>query len=232
MAASGIDVWVFDLDNTLYPAACDLFTLIEKRMDGFIAERFALPAVDARRWRTGFFHRHGTTLRGLMVEHGVEPEDFLDYVHAIDLGALKPAPALARALAGLPGRKLIFTNASRGHAERVLARLGLADGFESIHDIADCGYRPKPEPASYAGFLARHGVDPARACMVDDMARNLVPAARLGMTTAWVRTESAWALPVAGEGDHIHHVVDDLAEWLEGATALLDAARARPYLDP
>ena len=214
MSAGAIDVWVFDLDNTLYPAACNLFPLIERRMDAFIRDRFALSDDEAGRWRTGFFHRHGTTLRGLMVEHGVEPEAFLDYVHAIDLGAVQPDPVLALALAGLPGRKLIFTNASRAHAGRVLARLGLNGAFEAIHDIADCGYRPKPDPGSYAGFLARHGVDPARACMVDDMARNLVPAARLGMTTVWVRTGLAWALPAEGEGDHIHHVVDDLADWL------------------
>jgi len=213
-ALEAVGVWVFDLDNTLYPASCDLFSLIERRMGAFIAERFGLSPEEARRRQKRFFREHGTTLRGLMVEHAVEPDEFLAYVHAIDLAALAPDPALGRALAALPGRKLVFTNASRDHAERVMARLGVAGQFEAIHDIADAGYRPKPDPATYAGFLARHGVDPARACMLDDMACNLVPAARLGMTTAWIRGDSAWGRPTADHLPHIHHVIDDLPGWL------------------
>ena len=209
-----VGVWVFDLDNTLYPASCDLFSLIERRMGAFIAERFALSPEEARRRQKRFFRQHGTTLRGLMLEHAVEPEEFLDYVHAIDLSAVVPDPALARGLAALRGRKLVFTNASRSHAERVMARLGVSSQFEAIHDIADSGYRPKPDPAAYAGFLARHGVDPARACMLDDMACNLVPAARLGMTTGWIRTDSAWGRPTTEDLPHIHHVIDDLPGWL------------------
>ena len=213
-----IEVWAFDLDNTLYPASCDLFSLIERRMGSFIAERFALSPEEARRLQKRCFRVHGTTLRGLMLEHAVEPEAFLDYVHAIDLGAIGPAPGLARALAALPGRKLVFTNASRGHAERVMARLGIAGQFEAVYDIADAGYLPKPELATYEGFLARHGVDPARACMLDDMARNLVPAAQLGMATGWIRTDSAWGRPTAEDLPHIHHVIDDLPGWLAALT--------------
>ena len=218
-ALDEIGVWVFDLDNTLYPASCDLFPLIERRMGAFIAERFSLPADEARRRQKRFFRVHGTTLRGLMLEHGVEPDEFLDYVHAIDLAAVLPDPALERALAALPGRKLIYTNASRAHAERVMERLGVAGRFEAIYDIADAGYLPKPDPASYAGFVARHGVDPARACMLDDMARNLVPAARLGMTTGWIRTDSAWGRASEEDLPHIHHVIDDLPGWLAARTA-------------
>ena len=209
-----VGVWIFDLDNTLYPASCDLFSLIEHRMGAFIAERFGVSPEEARLRQKRFFRQYGTTLRGLMVEHGVEPEAFLDYVHAIDLSPVAPNPALARALAALPGRKLVFTNASRGHAERVMARLGVAGHFEAIHDIADAGYLPKPAPAAYAGFIARHGVAPARACMIDDMAGNLVPAALLGMTTVWIRSDSAWGRPIAEDLPHIHHVTGDLPGWL------------------
>lgn len=211
---AGIDVWVFDLDNTLYPASCNLFPLIERRMGQFIAERFGVPPDEARRRQKRFFREHGTTLRGLMVEHGIDPLPYLEFVHAVDLTAIEPSPALERALARLPGRKLIFTNASRGHAEAVMARLEVRHHFEAIHDIIDTGYLPKPDPAGYAGLLRRHGVDPARACMIEDMARNLPPAAALGMTTAWVRTDLAWGRPTVEDLAHIHHVVDDLPDWL------------------
>jgi putative hydrolase of the HAD superfamily len=117
-------------------------------------------------------------------------------------------------LARLPGRKLIYTNASRRHAEAVMARLGVAGHFEAIHDIADAGFLPKPDPRSYAGLVARHAIDPARACLIEDMAGNLLPAAALGMTTAWVRTGVPWAQPDAGQAVHIDHEIDDLAAWL------------------
>jgi len=211
---AGLDVWIFDLDNTLYPASCDLFPQIERRMGEFIANHFGVPRDEARRRQKRFFREHGTTLRGLMVEHGIDPLPYLDYVHAIDLTAIEPSPALERALARLPGRKLVFTNASRRHAEAVMARLEVGHHFEAIHDIADAGYLPKPDPAAYAGLVRRHRIDPARACLIEDMARNLPPAAALGMTTAWVRTDVAWARPSAGDLAHIDHVVDDLAEWL------------------
>ena len=208
------EVWLFELDNTLYPAASNLFPLIERRMSAFIADRFGLSPDEARRRQKRFFREHGTTLRGLMVEHAVNPEDFLDFVHAIDLSALTASAALDRALGRLPGRKLVFTNASRRHAEAVLARLEVAQHFEAIYDIADAGFLPKPDQRAYQGLLDRHAVDPRRACMVEDMARNLGPAAALGMTTVWVRTDSPWARPNAADLLNIHHVVDDLAGWL------------------
>ncbi|MEI6557556.1 MAG: pyrimidine 5'-nucleotidase [Rhodospirillaceae bacterium] len=230
-ALTGVEVWLFDLDNTLYPASCDLFPLIERRMGAFIAERFGVSLEEARRRQKRFFRDYGTTLRGLMVEYGVEPQLFLDYVHAIDLGSVAPSPALARGLTALPGRKLIFTNASRDHAERVMARLGVTGLFEAVYDIADAGYRPKPDPAPYAGLLARHGVDPARACMLDDMARNLVPAAGLGMITVWIRTDSAWGRPGPEDRPHIDHVIDDLPGWLAGLTGLALDGGARKGAD-
>ncbi len=211
-----VAAWVFDLDNTLYPASCDLFPLIEHRMGVFIALRLGTSYEAADRLRTHFFQKYGTTLRGLMLEHGVDPEEFLDYVHDIELTSVQPNPSLGRVLAALPGRKLVFTNASRGHADRVIDRLGIAGCFESVYDIADAGYQPKPEPASYAGFIARHDIEPARACMIDDMARNLVPAALFGMTTVWIRSDSAWGLPTPEDMPHIHHVADDLPGWLAG----------------
>jgi putative hydrolase of the HAD superfamily len=211
------ELWLFDLDNTLYPAGCDLFGLIERRMGAFIAETFGLTPEAARERQKRYFQRYGTTLRGLMVEHGIDPHRYLAFVHDIDLSSLSADPRLERALAGVPGRKLIFTNASRHHARRVLARLGLERHFEAIHDIIDAGFRPKPDPAAYAELPGRYGFDPARACMVEDMARNLPPAAALGMTTVWVRTGIDWSAPGPGDHQSIHHITDDLAEWLAAA---------------
>ena len=210
---NAIDTWVFDLDNTLYPATSDLFPQISTRMGRFIAGRFGLDAEAARALQKQMFRTHGTTLRGLMIEHGVDPHEFMDYVHDIDLSGLVPATALAAALAALPGRKLVYTNGSRRHAARILDHLGLAEHVAGIFDIADAGFIPKPDPAGYHALIARFGIEPGRAAMVEDMARNLAPAAALGMKTVLVHNASDWAAEGA-EGDWIQHRTDDLAGWL------------------
>jgi putative hydrolase of the HAD superfamily len=216
-----VRVWIFDLDNTLYPASCNLFAQVDRRMGDFIAERFDLTYDDARRLQKQYFRDHGTTLRGLMVEHDVDPVAFLDYVHAIDLSPVAPSPALDTALEALEGPKVIYTNGSERHARAVIDRLGIARHFEIVFDITAAGYIPKPDPRPYRTLLDRHGLDPRESCMVEDIARNLVPAAALGMTTLWVRSEADWARPDhggVGTGQHIHHVTDDLVGWL-GALA-------------
>jgi putative hydrolase of the HAD superfamily len=215
-----IDCWIFDLDNTLYPASCNLFVQIQRRMDEYIAALFGLGLEEAARRRGALFREHGTTLRGLMLRHGIDPHAFLDYVHRIDMTHVPADPALAAALAALPGRKLIFTNGSVAHAENVLGHLGLAAQFEGIFDIAASEWMPKPDPTPYQALIRRFDVVPERAAMVEDMAKNLVPAAALGMTTVWLRGTLDWALEGA-EGAHIHHVVDALAPWLAATAARL-----------
>ena len=215
-----IDCWIFDLDNTLYPASCRLFDQVDQRIGDFIADLLQVDATEARRLQKQYFSTYGTTLRGLMDHHGISPEGFLDFVHAIDVTPVPPSPALAAALSALDGRKLIFTNGSVAHAERVMERLGVAEHFAGVFDIVAADYRPKPDPATYAAMVERHRVDPRAAAMFEDIPRNLAPAAALGMTTILVRTLSEWA--AADEpGDHVHHVTDDLVAWLE------DAARQR-----
>ena len=202
----GIDTWIFDLDNTLYPGTCALYKEVEQRMGAFIMEELKLDHAGAHALRRHFFERHGTTLKGLMLEYNMAPERFLDYVHEIDLSSVAEDRALGAAIAALPGRKLIFTNGTKRHAERVLARLGLGAHFAAIHDIVACDYTPKPEPAAYQAFVRRHDIDPRRAAMIEDMARNLPPAAALGMTTIWVKDG-----PHAADDGHaadIHHAVD------------------------
>ena len=216
-----VDTWVFDLDNTLYPASSRLFNEVSKRITSFIADRFALPPDAARVRQRDFFMRYGTTLRGLMVEHGVDPGPFLDYVHAIDVGLIESDPGLGARLALLPGRKLVFTNASRRHAERVLAQLGIGPHFEQIFDIADADYVPKPDRASYALMLQRHRVAPGSACMIEDMARNLEPAKALGMRTVWLKGDIEWAQRQGVEDSppYVDHIVHDLGDWLDDVIA-------------
>ncbi|MDF2765861.1 MAG: putative pyrimidine 5-nucleotidase [Rhodospirillales bacterium] len=216
MRLDHIDTWVFDLDNTLYPASCRLFDQVDRNMGAFICEFLKLDPVEARALQKRYLKEFGTTLRGLMINHECPPERFLEAAHAIDYSAVQPDARLGAALERLPGRKLIFTNGSVAHAERVMDRLGVVDHFSGVFDIVAAGYLPKPEMAAYEGLIRSHAVEPRRAALIEDLPRNLVPAAALGMTTVLVKTDSVWAQDAA-EGDHIHHVTDDLPAWLEAA---------------
>lgn len=212
-----VDTWLFDLDNTLYPSRCNLFAQIDKKMGEFIENFFQIDAISAKKRQKDYFHRYGTTLRGLMTEHRMDPAEFLHHVHDIDVSALPPDPDLARAMGALPGRKMVFTNGTVPHAERILKQLRIDHHFDAVFDIVASEYIPKPDMAPYRKLLAEHGVDPARTVMFEDMAKNLRPAATLGMTTVWVVNERDWAQPTDGpDGDHvhIHHTTDNLGRWL------------------
>lgn len=208
-----IDSWIFDLDNSLYPASCDLFALIDVRMTDYIAQLFGCPRDEAYLIQKGYFRDHGTTLAGLMREREVDPHDFLEFVHDIDLARLTADPDMLAALDRLPGRKFVFTNGDEGYARRVLDKLGLANAFDGLHDIHAMEYVPKPDPRGYAQICERHGIDPARALFADDMVRNLVPAKALGMTTVWVDNGSEQA---AHDRDDsiIDFCTNDVAVWL------------------
>ncbi len=214
-----LDAWVFDLDNTLYPASSSIFPQIDVRMRRFIALRLNLPENEAHVLQKDYYRRFGTTLRGLMLVNHVEPSEFLDYVHQIDHSVLDGDPALDQALALLPGRKLVFTNGSESHAVKVLDRLGIARHFEAIFDIKGAGWVPKPNLECYQTLLARHALNPATSAMVEDLERNLVAPAQLGMTTVWVRAadhpDDGFLPPVPADLSHIHFITDDLAAWLE-----------------
>lgn len=216
-----IDTWVFDLDNTLYSARHRLFDQIDQRMGQFIAERFDVDRIEARRIQKDYFYRYGTTLRGLMSEHGVQPDAFLDFVHDIDHSVLPVDQALASALDALSGRKLIFTNGTVGHAEDVLAAAGLSGRFDVIFDIKASDYEPKPARRPYEKFIAAAGFAPGNAAMFEDIARNLEVPHDLGMTTVLVKDDDnedgAMINRLNGDstGSHyVHHVTDNLGAFL------------------
>ena len=206
--------WIFDLDNCLYPASTGLFALIDERMGAYIQRLLDCDPVEARRVQKSHFHEHGTTLAGLMKEHGVDPHDFLGDVHDIALDRVQCDERLGRLLLQLPGRRFVFTNGDAPYARRVLARIGVGDHFDDLHDIHASSYRPKPDPYGYRLLCDRFNIDPAHALFADDIAQNLAPAKALGMTTVWVDNGSE-------RGDHgfdesaVDERVADLGDWLE-----------------
>jgi putative hydrolase of the HAD superfamily len=206
--------WIFDLDNCLYPASTGLFALIDERMGAYIQRLLDCGPEEARRVQKAHFHRHGTTLAGLMKEHGVDPRDFLDDVHDIALDRVERDDRLGSLLARLPGRRFVFTNGDAAYARRVLDRIGVAEHFDDLHDIHARSYRPKPDPHGYALLCERFGIDPAHALLADDMVQNLAPAKALGMTTIWVDNGSE-----RGNHNYDERFVDeriaDVGDWLE-----------------
>ena len=212
-ALAEAETWVFDLDNTLYPAKTDLFSQVDVRIRDYVADFLKMEKDAAYKLQKEYFRDYGTTMRGLMTLHGLNPKPFLAYVHDIDVTPVSPSPNLNQALAKLPGRKIIYTNASTAHAERVMKRLGVEAHFSGIFDIIDAGFTPKPEPEPYQQLIKRFGIDPQKAVMVEDIAKNLEPAAAMGMATVWVRTDTRWGNEDSA-ANYVHHAIDDLADWL------------------
>ena len=207
-----VDSWIFDLDNSLYPASANLFELIDERMGRFIEQLLGCDPVEARRVQKSYFHSHGTTLAGLMEANDVDPHDFLGFVHDIDLARISADPDLVDAIERLPGRSFVFTNGDAPYAGRVIERLGLAGLFDGIHDIHAMDYVPKPDPRPYAAMCERFGIDPRNALFAEDMARNLEPAKALGMTTVWIDNGSEQAPDE--DRSFIDFTITDLGHWL------------------
>ncbi len=212
-ALAHVDTWIFDLDNTLYPAQCNLFGLIDERMGAYIQSLLECDATEARRVQKSYFAEHGTTLAGLMQVHDTDPHEFLDFVHDIPMDRITPDPALCAAVNRLPGRKLVYTNGDAPYARRVLEKLGLASHFEAIHDIHDSALIPKPDARSYQLFCDRQNVRPTTALFAEDMARNLKPAKALGMATLWINNGSELGNHDACDS-FIDHQTHDIADWL------------------
>lgn len=207
-----IDTWIFDLDLTLYGPEANIMAQVRDRIALFVEKHFNIGSDEAHKIRHTYWKKYGTTLGGLMAEHKVDPNGYLDFVHDVDMDLLRPDADLRRQIISLPGRKLIFTNADAPYAERVLAARGLDNLFEDIFDIHRMQHVPKPAVESYDNLCAQLDINPARALFVEDSAHNLVPAKVLGMTTIWVNhgTEAV----SSDTEQYIDHEIADLNDWL------------------
>ncbi|SMD04353.1 pyrimidine 5'-nucleotidase [Rhizobium sp. RU36D] len=224
-AADFADVhdWVFDLDNTLYPHHIDLFAQIDRNMTAFVAELLQLAPEDAKRLQKQYYRDHGTTLAGLMLHHGINPDSFLERAHAIDYSALLPDERLGTAIRALPGRKFIFTNGTVSHAQAAARALGILDHFDDIFDIVAADYVPKPAGETYDKFMSLHRVDTRHAAMFEDLPRNLAVPKALGMKTVLLVPvnlgtavlESFERADTAENGADIDYMTDDLTGFLE-----------------
>ena len=215
---TSINDWIFDLDNTIYPARTNLFLRVAVRITEFVANHYLVPHDEARVIQKDLFHRYGTTMRGMMTEEAICPDAYLSFVHDIDLSDMPLDHELDRMIGALPGRKHIFTNGTVPHAENVLAAFGVRHHFDQIFDIVAADYISKPEQHAFDQFMQKTNIDPTGAVMIEDMARNLQPAAALGMRTVWLDSDIEWATQGA-DSDYVHYRADDLKGFLAAVAA-------------
>ncbi len=213
-AFADVELWIFDLDNTLYPRPEKMWQLVHDKMQGYIIDLLDIDQPSAAAMQTDYFQKYGLTMRGLMIHHDVDPDAFNDFVHDIDISEIQPNPALGQAIAALPGRRVIHSNANMAHVENVLGRLGIADAFDAAYDIRTSRYEPKPAESAYQRVLEETGGDPARAAMFEDIAHNLKVPHALGMRCVYVPTACDWASLGAGD-EHVHFVAEDLTAFVQ-----------------
>lgn len=215
--------WVFDLDNTLYPASCDLFAQIDVRMTDFVAKYLGMDKVSARKLQKQYYGEHGTTLSGMMTNHQMDPAEFLAYVHDLDHSPLPVSAELRAAISALPGRKFVFTNGSVGHAKGVTRAMEIDDIFDGMFGIEEMNYLPKPHQSAFDIFTQTHDVNPAGAVFFEDLTRNLAPAHAMGFATVLVHSDKDWshepehgrpAATGAAQLPFVDHMTDDLTGFL------------------
>jgi putative hydrolase of the HAD superfamily len=215
---SHVSQWVFDLDDTLYPASSNIMTQVEHRMTQYVAKMLDVPEEVATGIRNDYYRAYGTTLNGLMANHVVDTAEFLDYVHDIDASTIDPTPNLANLITALPGRRIVYTNGSFKHAENILEQLGLTEAFDEIFDVEASGFTPKPHREGFEKFVDHFEIPASETVMFEDSTQNLKTAASLGFTTVWVHDEEeALVRKLAESGEHIHFAADCLATFLSQA---------------
>ena len=210
-----IDTWIFDLDNTLYSADSGIFQQVHKLMGKFIVEHLNVNINEAKTIQRKYYKKHGTTLRGLMDNHGIDPDSFLEEVHNLDYSIVSPNLKLAKNLENLNGKKFIFTNANKKHADIILDKLQITNLFEGIFDIKMANYIPKPEIQTYEKLIETYNINPNKTIMFDDIAKNLVPASKIGFTTVWIDVgHENFSDDIASSKKYLDHQTKDLSNWL------------------
>lgn len=213
---SHVTTWVFDLDNTLYPPSANLFGQIEVKMTDWMMRALDVDHAEANRLRALYWESYGTTLAGLMEVHGVAPDAYLQEVHDVSFDGLEADAVLAQRIAALPGRRIVYTNATEPYARNVLAARGLGDVFDAVYGVEHAGFQPKPRRAAFDAVFAADGLDPAKGAMFEDDPRNLAVPHELGMQTVYVA-------PAPLEAAHIHHHTADLSDFLSQLRGLAAA---------
>ena len=217
-----IKYWIFDLDNTLYSGKTRVFEQVDKKMSKYISKKLNVSTAEAKEIQKNYFHEYNTTLNGMIKNHKIDANEFLEFVHNIDIDFLKKDLILGEELKKLDGKKIIFTNASRKHALNVTKRIGIDHYFDDIFDIFDCEFVPKPAIQSYKKLVEKHKIDPKLCGFVEDIARNLKPAYEMGMKTVWIENDEPWAKKFS-DGDFIDFKTNNLSEFLKKINLLKTA---------
>ena len=209
-----IKYWIFDLDNTLYSGKTKVFEQVEKKMSKFISEKINVSIDEAKKIQKNYFHEYNTTLNGMIKNHKIDPDEFLEFVHDIDIDFLKKDLKLNEELKKLDGKKIIFTNGSKKHALNVIQRIGIDQYFDGIFDIVDSKFIPKPLIEPYNKLVEKHKIDPNLCAFVEDIARNLKPAYEMGMVTVWIENDEPWAKKFS-DANFISFKTNNLSEFLK-----------------
>ena len=209
-----IKYWLFDLDNTLYSGDTKVFDQVDKKMSKFISEKLKVSIEEAKKIQKNYFHEYNTTLNGMIKNHEIDADEFLDFVHDVDLDFLKADKPLEQEISNLVGKKFIFTNGSKAHASNVTKRIGIEKLFDGVFDIVESDFIPKPSIEPYKKIIEKYKIEPQYSIFIEDIARNLKPAHELGMKTVWIKNDEPWAAKFS-DSDFINYKTDNLAKFLK-----------------
>tara|TARA_Y100000590_G_scaffold432378_1_gene548338 strand:+ start:3304 stop:3975 length:672 start_codon:yes stop_codon:yes gene_type:complete len=209
-----IKYWIFDLDNTLYSGKTKVFEQVDKRMSKYISQKLKISTDEAKKIQKSYFYEYNTTLNGMIKNHKIDPNEFLDFVHDINIDFLEKDLNLSKELGRLDGKKIIFTNGSKKHAINITQRIGIDQHFDDIFDIVDCNFIPKPSIEPYNKLVEKHKIDPKLCVFVEDIARNLKPAYEMGMKTIWIENDEPWAKKFS-DSEFINFKTNNLSEFLK-----------------